>query len=134
MAAAKAVNNSASMVAEAKARNSAAAFGGGSREGCEETATQYLKANGYDLTRSGARLILHYDPVTQSYTGTAENTTVMPLRQGRVEVHLSNGVDLGSTQSRNFVPGQRVNVSLPAQWRDLRYFGSVSGCRQHRFR
>ena len=54
----------------------------------------------YDEIRSGARLILTYDAQTNSFKGTVENTTDETLKQVRVEVHLSNGKELGPTPIR----------------------------------
>ena len=47
------------------------------------------------MVRAGARLVLRYDAATQTFVGTVENTTSVTLSQVRVEVHLSNGVELG---------------------------------------
>lgn len=45
----------------------------------------------YDKVRNGARLILDYDAQSNAFKGTVENATNETLKQGRVEVHLSNG-------------------------------------------
>ena len=49
----------------------------------------------FDMTRAGARLIMNYDPAANAFTGTVENTTNNTLTNVRVEVHLSNGTELG---------------------------------------
>ena len=51
----------------------------------------------YDAVRSGARLILKYDAPSNSFKGTVENTTDSVLERVRIEVHLSNGAELGPT-------------------------------------
>ncbi|MDE2904393.1 MAG: hypothetical protein OXP73_15350, partial [Chloroflexota bacterium] len=51
----------------------------------------------FDSVRSGARLILNYNAAQQAFTGTVQNTTSNVLGQVRIEVHLSNGVELGPT-------------------------------------
>ena len=43
-----------------------------------------------------------------------ENTTSDTLSQVRVEVHLSNGVELGPTTPQDLEPGQTVDVRLEA--------------------
>ena len=43
------------------------------------------------------RLILHYDAASNSFKGTVENTTSGVLDRVRIEVHLSNGTELGPT-------------------------------------
>ncbi|MCY4139578.1 MAG: hypothetical protein OXF56_15115 [Rhodobacteraceae bacterium] len=88
--------------------------GGESGEGGEESATQYTQSQVYDETRGGARLVLRYDPTIQTFVGTVTNTTKAMLGRVRVEVHLSNGVELGPTTPMNLAPGQSIDVSLPA--------------------
>ncbi len=64
--------------------------------------------------RAGARLILAYDAETNTFTGSVQNTTDATLRQVRVEVHLSNGTELGPTTPVDLAPGQVVDITLPA--------------------
>ena len=89
--------------------------GGEGREGGgEESATRYALADTYWMTRAGARLVLRYDPATQTFRGTVTNVTGATLPSVRVEVHLSNGVELGPTTPMDLAPGQTVDVELPA--------------------
>ncbi len=88
--------------------------GGESGGGGEESATQYTQSQVYDETRGGARLVLRYDPAIQAFVGTVTNATNAALGRVRVEVHLSNGVELGPTTPMDLAPGQRIDVSLPA--------------------
>ena len=83
-------------------------------EGAEESGTQYTKADTYDETRGGARLLLTYDPDQDAFVGTVENTTDDLLDQVRIEVHLSNGVELGPTTPGDLPAGQTGEVILPA--------------------
>ena len=62
--------------------------------------------------RGGARLGLTYDPIERVFTGTVENTTERTLRMVRVEVHLSNGMELGPTIPVDLRPGASQPVSL----------------------
>ena len=68
----------------------------------------------FDAVRGGARLILNYDTGSNSFTGTVENTTSNVLEQVRIEVHLSNGTELGPTTPVNLAPGQVMDVNLPS--------------------
>ena len=68
----------------------------------------------FDMVRAGARLILRYDAPSNSFKGTVENTTNGVLSQVRIEVHLSNGVELGPTTPRDMAPGEVVSISMPA--------------------
>ena len=83
-------------------------------EGAEESGTEYTKADTYDETRGGARLLLTYDPDQDAFVGTVENTTDDLLDQVRIEVHLSNGVELGPTMPGDLPAGQTREVILPA--------------------
>ena len=68
----------------------------------------------FDVVRAGARLILNYDAAGNSFVGTVENTTGNVLSQVRVEVHLSNGTELGPTNPVDLAPGQVLEINLPA--------------------
>ena len=87
---------------------------GEGREDGEESADQYSPNETYDQTRAGARLIISYDASANAFTGTVENTTADTLNRVRVEVHLSNGTELGPTTPVDLAPGQSVDVALPA--------------------
>ncbi len=68
----------------------------------------------FDTVRGGARLILSYDAPSNTFKGAVENTTNGVLSQVRIEVHLSNGVELGPTTPTDMAPGEVVAISLPA--------------------
>ena len=80
----------------------------------EESATQYGRSDTYDHTRNGARLILTYDADTNAFVGTVENTTNDVLPRVRVEVHLSNGTELGPTTPTDLAPGETQDITLAA--------------------
>ena len=80
----------------------------------EESNTELALNEQYDKVRSGARLILTYDAQTNSFKGTVENTTDETLKQVRVEVHLSNGKELGPTPSGDLAPGEIIDIELVA--------------------
>ena len=90
--------------------------GGGaeSSESGEESGTQFGPNETFDEVRAGARLVLSYDPDANAFIGTVENTTGAALSRVRVEVHLSNGTELGPTPPIDLAPGQVVDVTLPA--------------------
>ena len=93
---------------------------GGESAGGEGGATGSEKASGaslapdatFDAVRGGARLILNYDAASNAFTGTVENTTGNVLTNVRIEVHLSNGTELGPTTPMDLAPGQVVDVNL----------------------
>ena len=83
--------------------------------GDEESAVQLALTDTYDSIRAGAHLILNYDAATNSFKGTVKNTTGAILPQVRVEIHLSNGVELGPTSPIDLAPGQQIPVVLMAE-------------------
>lgn len=85
-----------------------------SSESGEEDATQYGLGDTFDQYRAGSRLIVSYDPSANAFVGTVENTTEDTLKRVRVEIHLSNGVELGPTPSVDLAPGEIADVRLDA--------------------
>ncbi len=80
----------------------------------EESGTQFGLNDTFDEVRAGARLKLSYDSAANAFTGTVENTTGATLRRVRVEVHLSNGTELGPTTPTDLAPGEMAAITLPA--------------------
>ena len=88
---------------------------GGEGAGSEEASGANLAPDEtFDMVRSGARLVLNYDAPTNAFTGTVENTTNSTLTRVRIEVHLSNGTELGPTTPVDMAPGQTLPVTLPS--------------------
>ena len=87
----------------------------GSGSGGEEASGANLAPDEtFDAVRGGARLILSYDAADNAFTGTVENTTTNALSNVRIEVHLSNGTELGPTTPVDLAAGEVLPVSLPA--------------------
>lgn len=68
----------------------------------------------YDRTHSGVRLILAYHKASTSFIGTVENTTDKTIKSVRVEVHLSNGTEVGPTERMTLAPGEKAGIKLEA--------------------
>ena len=85
--------------------------GAGGEEG---SANMLAPDETFDMVRSGARLILSYDVPSNSFKGTVENTTSNVLNQVRIEVHLSNGTELGPTTPTSIASGEVLAITLPA--------------------
>ncbi|RNC82807.1 MAG: hypothetical protein ED559_13875 [Phycisphaera sp.] len=66
------------------------------------------------LYPNGARLSLQYNPNTEAFVGTVTNTTGRAMEDMRVEIHLSNGVELGPTRRERLAPGAAIPVELGA--------------------
>ena len=88
-------------------------------DGEEESGTELALDQTYDKVRNSARLILAYDAQTNSFKGTVENTANEILKQVRVEVHLSNGKELGPTPAADLAPGEKREVQLIATSTDF---------------
>ena len=80
----------------------------------EESGTQFALDDTFDEVRAGVRLVLSYDGKAHAFTGAVENTTEATLNRVRVEVHLSNGIELGPTTPIDLAPGQSVEITLAA--------------------
>ncbi|MFC1636007.1 FxLYD domain-containing protein [Planctomycetota bacterium] len=85
----------------------------------EESGAELALNETYDKVRNGARLILAYDAQSNSFNGTVENTTDETLKRVRVEVHLSNGKELGPTTPTDLNPGEKRDVKLTATSKDF---------------
>ncbi|MBT3384502.1 MAG: hypothetical protein HN778_10695 [Prolixibacteraceae bacterium] len=92
---------------------------GGEGEG-EEDGTQFSLSDKYDEVRNGARLILSFDKASNSFKGTVENTTEKELDRVRVEVHLSNGIELGPTTAKNLKSGEKMDVTLKGSEKEFK--------------
>ena len=88
----------------------------------------------YDVTRNGARLVMRYDAASNSFVGAVENIGDVLLTRARVEVHLSNGVELGPTHPTDLDPGETLDIALPAEtqpfatWSPHAEVGAGEGC------
>ncbi|MCY4070388.1 MAG: hypothetical protein OXG60_03755 [Chloroflexi bacterium] len=92
------------------ARNEGGGEGRGERAGANALALDQT----YDVTVNGARLILSYDAPNNQFSGTVENTTNATLTRVRVEIHLSNGLELGPTAPADLAAGQVLDIVLDA--------------------
>ena len=86
----------------------------GSDSGGEETGTALALNATYDEVRRGARLELAHDATSNRFNGIVHNTTKDILQHVRIEVHLSNGVELGPTKPIDLAPDQQAYVILDA--------------------
>ena len=84
-------------------------------EGGEEESRAFLPLEQtHDGVRNGARLIMHYDAEATAFVGTVQNITDGTLTMVRVEVHLSNGTELGPTTPVDLEPDETHPVELQA--------------------
>jgi len=81
----------------------------------EESGEKLALTDTYDEVRKGVRLVLAYHNASSSFMGSVENTTDKVIKNVRVEVHLSTGVELGPTERRDLAPGEKAGVKLEAK-------------------
>ncbi|NER13585.1 hypothetical protein GWK08_09065 [Leptobacterium flavescens] len=86
---------------------------GESREG-EEDGTQLRLNETYKVSKRGVRLILSYDKKSNSFLGSVENVSRKLIKKVRVEVHLSNGTELGPTIPVDLKPKMKKEIVLKA--------------------
>jgi hypothetical protein len=99
--------------------NACAGVGGIVTASEEESGNELALDERYDKVRNGARLVLTYDLKNNSFSGFVENVTDFTLKQVRVEVHLSNGVELGPPTQTDLDPGESVEINLTAPNKDF---------------
>ncbi len=87
--------------------------GEGAEEG-EESGPEIGLDGTHDEIRKGVRLILSFDSEASSFVGTVENVSEKTVPKVRVEVHLSNGTELGLTEPVDLAPGKKIEVKLSA--------------------
>ena len=83
-------------------------------EGGEEGGTSLTPDETFDQVRKGVRLIMRYEAGQEAFVGMVKNTTRATLPQVRVEVHLSNGTELGPTTPQDLAAGKSRPVRLVA--------------------
>ena len=87
----------------------------GDGEEGEESGEYIGREDTWDATRRGARLALSFDPASNAFVGTVENTTGQTLCAVRVEVHLSTGIELGPTERTDLPSGETTVVELSTE-------------------
>ena len=80
----------------------------------EESGEKLALTDTYDEARKGVRLVLAYHNASSSFVGTIENVTEKTIKDVRVEVHLSTGVELGPTERMDLAPGEKSGVKIEA--------------------
>jgi hypothetical protein len=80
----------------------------------EESGSQITLEQVYDEVISGSRLVLAYNKESHVFTGTVENVSDQVLKRVRVEVHLSNGSELGPATQLDLQPGEKRLILLEA--------------------
>ena len=98
---------------EGAGEHGASAGEGGPGPG-EESGATYTLDETFDTVRNGVRLVMNWDANAEAFVGVVENVTNATIPAVRVEVHLSNGVELGPTPRADLAPGETRAVELSA--------------------
>ena len=87
-----------------------------------ESGTRYMLSETATEVRSGVELIVDYDSTREGFSGTVRNTTSATVTQVRVEIHLSNRIELGLTPPRDLAAGATQSVELDARGQTFSWF------------
>ena len=87
-----------------------------------ESGTRYAPSDTARETRAGVELVVDYDSTRDLFTGTVRNTTTATVTQVRVEIHLSNGVELGPTPRTSLAAGETQSIELDARGQSFTWF------------
>ena len=90
----------------------------------EESGIQYGLSDTAKVVRNGVELAIGFDSARRVFAGTLRNAAGVTVRQVRVEVHLSNGVELGPTPNVDLKPGQSAPVELRAGSQEFNQFST----------
>ena len=80
----------------------------------EEEGTMLAISERYDMVNNGVHLIMAYDEANSRFSGSMENVSKEVLNRARVEIHLSNGKELGPTIPVSLQPGEKITIELDA--------------------
>jgi hypothetical protein len=83
-------------------------------EPIQELANELKMNDTYEEEVDGLQVIMNYHAPTSSFIGVVENTTNQIISNVRVEIYLSNAVELGPTKPVNLQPGEMKNIALLA--------------------
>ncbi len=93
-------------------------------ERAAETGVQLGAEETYNAVSNGLRMVLAYDTTDGLFVGTAENVTGATIPSVRVEVHLSDGTELGPAELGDLRPGEAGSVFLSAEGRSFTWWNA----------
>lgn len=90
----------------------------------EENGKKLLKVESFNEVRKGVKLDLKFDKAAEKFIGIMKNVSNRKIKKARVEVHLSNGVELGPTTPVNLKPGEESKVELSAKGQKFEWWST----------
>ena len=80
----------------------------------EEGGADYKINEIYNVTKKGIQLLLKYNKTTNEFKGFIQNKTSKSIERARVEIHLSNGIELGPTIPMTLKSRQKKEIIIKA--------------------
>ncbi len=80
----------------------------------EEDRTMLGIVESYNVEKNGVNLVLSYDANTSKFMGTVKNISNDIIKNVRVEIHLSNGKELGPTKAVDMAANESYTIELDA--------------------
>lgn len=87
-----------------------------------ESGRRWAPAETATETRNGVELVISYSSSTERFTGTVTNTNDTTVTDVRVEIHLSNGTELGPTPRVDLAPDESRPVTLDASGQSFTWY------------
>lgn len=87
-----------------------------------EEGRRWDKDEAATVTRSGVKLVIRHHSSADEFRGTLTNTTNSSVSDVRVEIHLSNGRELGPTPRTALAGGESRDVALDAAGQEFSWF------------
>ncbi|WP_143592006.1 hypothetical protein [Tenacibaculum holothuriorum] len=78
----------------------------------EEDDTLLQKNETFNQTKKGVQLVLKFDEKSNTFKGFMQNKYNKPIKRARVEIHLSNGKELGPTKPITLQPNQKHELVI----------------------
>ena len=95
-------------------------------ESVEEYGNQLKINETFEQEINGLHVIINYHAPTSSFIGVVENTTNTNILGVKVEIYLSNAVELGPTRAIDLAPGEMKNIALLAYWQDFKEWSVIA--------
>jgi len=91
----------------------------------EEYRNQLKINETFEQEINGLHLIMNYHAPTSSFIGVVENTTSTDISGAKVEIYLSNAVELGPTRAVDLTPGEMKNIALLAYGQEFKEWNVI---------
>ena len=87
-----------------------------------ESGKRYSPTETAEETRNGVKLVISYNSTSEQFSGTITNTTDTTVTDVRVEIHLSNGTELGPTPRVDLAANESKPVTLDASGQSFTWY------------